>query len=214
MVAQVTDQPGAVETLPLPSFDPPETDDLTTGRTRASTPDARARANPQSVRRPPVVVRRWPRVGPMPPPRPWGSQDADSETPPAQVADPAIVSAPVVQPQVASVPPTSIAPSVGRTLVMLVRPDVRRPQDLDGRRIAVGSAGEGPDQLRDLVQRQAGVTLKPVDLAWTPGLQGLARGDVDGVLLSLGPALSSTELQGIALGNYQVLQIPLGPDAR
>jgi hypothetical protein len=213
--------PDAVGVPDLPPiFEAPEPDDPSRAQGRPASSPGGDRTKQKQTRPARIVARSWPQVGPMPPRRPWGSQDASKQdnvergvasplqaAAPSERKDPDAVAA-VAPPQSAA----TISGAAGRTIVMLVRPDVRRPQDLEGRRIAVSSMGDGTDKLQSLVKSSAGVTVMPVNLGWTSGLQGLIHGDVDGVLLSLGPSLSSSEMQGVALGGFQLLQIPLGPD--
>ncbi|MDB5594157.1 MAG: hypothetical protein JWM36_1118 [Hyphomicrobiales bacterium] len=223
VTAQLSSPDGVEATELPPIFEAPEPDDLTPaqGRTAPRAGGDTSKPKPTPARPAPVVARRWPLVGPMPPRRPSGSQDASKR----DNVDRGVASVPQVPAAPQGKPPNAVAVGVppqqaatisrpaGRTIVMLVSPDVRRPQDLEGRRIAVSSTGEGGDKLQSLVKSSAGVTVNPVSLGWTSGLQGLIHGDVDGVLLSLGPSLSSSEMQGVALGGFQLLQIPLGPAA-
>lgn len=223
VTAQLSSPDALGDTELPPIFEAPEPDDLSPsqGRTAPKAGAESAKPKPTPSRPAPFVARRWPQVGPIPPRRPSDPQDA-SKRDNVDIGVASVPRAPSTAEVkgaggVATVAPPQQAPPVsgaaGRTIVMLVNPDVRRPQDLEGRRIAVSSTTEGVDKLQSLVKSNAGVTVTPVNLGWTSGLQGLIHGDVDGVLLSLGPSLSSSEMQGVALGGFQLLQIPVGPAA-
>ncbi len=91
---------------------------------------------------------------------------------------------------------------------------MRNAQDLEGQKIAIAFSTETPDEFRRLVRAGAGVNINPVEIGWGAGLDSLARGDIDGVLLSLGPRLTSGEKDGLKLGPYVILEIPLEPEGR
>ena len=200
-------------------------------------------------------ARQFPRVGPIPPPRPWGQGDASAsdetimagEDQPAERAgtspdsvtsardeiqpgseEASTLPLPFPRPDVADLPPAAggssaeagaagttaaAAPALSpeRALVVVVRGNVREPKDLNGKSVASGTSSEM--ETGELLS-QAGLSPKMIELGFAPGLERLARGDVDGVVLSVGPRLSAAETSGLQLGDFRLLQIPLAPAER
>lgn len=162
-----------------------------------------------------------PHLVPLPIPRPWGNADAplddedeatlagehDSapDVGPAEAAA-ALTSppSPVVQPAFSGLPKTE------QSLVIIVRQAVRDPVDLEGRLVASGAARL---DVRQILHASTGVTLKQVDVGWAAGLEQLARGEIDGVILGRGPKLLDSEAESMTNRDYRVLEIPLAPRA-
>ena len=110
----------------------------------------------------------------------------------------------------ASPPPNmSHENSPERLMAIIVRDFLRGPKDLVGRRIATGFSREDPDALRLMVEQSAGISISPVAVSWIAGLASLARGDIDGVLLGLGPKFSAKETEAVTLAGYQLIEIPI-----
>lgn len=155
-------------------------------------------------------------AAPLPPPRPWGNRDAPDE---GSIVASQIETTPVMQaarePAVQetrperSASPAREAETAQTALVLIVRSDVLSAQDLKDRRIATGLSGESSERLQEMVERGSGLRVAAVDMSWGKGLESLARGEVDGVTVSLGPPLSPEETKGVALEKYQILEIPL-----
>lgn len=157
-------------------------------------------------------------LAPLPPPRPWEDRDAPD------VDAPVVASAPMDAGKTAAPVPTVASPvkeavvpaaqpaAVRRSLVLIVKRNLRGAQDLTDRRIATGLSGEKSERLQEMVERGSGVRLAAVDLSWGMGLESLAKGEVDGVSLSIGPPLGPDEMRGVMMESYQVLEIPLDRD--
>lgn len=160
---------------------------------------------------------------PLPPPRPWGDRDAPgAETEEVAALPPAsdtptptpapVVAAPAVATPIATAAPAAPAPDQERrpkSLVILAKSGLRSATDLRDRRIATGLSGESPERLKEVVEQGAGLRLDAVDMSWGAGLVSLAKGEVDGVTVSLGPPLTPEETRGVAMGNFQLVEVPL-----
>lgn len=115
-------------------------------------------------------------------------------------------------------PSTRAAPvapvALVRTLVMVVRPEIEGPTDLTGRRLAVTPGPDDSGQIREILERAGVTATNVVPLEWVQGLLGMARGEVDGVVIGVGPGLSPDEVRNLAMGTYKVLQVSLGSTGR
>jgi hypothetical protein len=96
-----------------------------------------------------------------------------------------------------------------RTMTLIVRAGVKSPADLEGSRIALVQQDQQPESVSAMMQAQTGVHLNPVPAGWSAALSGLARGDVAGVLVSIGPALSASETAGLDLKGYRLMEVPV-----
>jgi hypothetical protein len=111
-------------------------------------------------------------------------------------------------------PNESVAPETrtGRdaySLVLVVRPDVSDVSDLRGRRIA----------LRGVTARDADVSLAvrtaiqgpfiAVPATRDSDIKRLIQGEVDAIVVGLGPALSEEDVKSASVGSYRALQVPL-----
>ncbi|MDB5508227.1 MAG: hypothetical protein JWL93_696 [Hyphomicrobiales bacterium] len=111
-------------------------------------------------------------------------------------------------------PNESVAPEArtGRdaySLVLVVRPDVSDVSDLRGRRIA----------LRGVTARDADVSLAVRSAIQGPfiavpgtrdsDIKRLIQGEVDAIVVGLGPTLSEEDVKSASVGSFRALQVPL-----
>jgi hypothetical protein len=101
-----------------------------------------------------------------------------------------------------------------QVVVLIVKGGLEPLRGLHDVRIASGLEEKKSDDLRRLVMASSGVNLLPVQTGWTSGLVSLARGEVDGVLVGLGPRLTSNEKEVWNAGGYKVLEIPVSDAPR
>jgi hypothetical protein len=155
---------------------------------------------------------------PSAPERP--SEPAPTVVPPNnQVA--ALEPAPLVSPPELSPPAQrfeslngSVAPETrtgkdAYSLVLVVRPDVSDVSDLRGRRIA----------LRGVTARDADVSLAVRSAIQGPfiavpgtrdsDIKRLIQGEVDAIVVGLGPTLSDEDVKSASVGSFRALQVPL-----
>lgn len=207
-------------------FRAPAAQDEQSATPEASTPKKTPKPHVAAKPKPPKkAVWRAPVNPPLPPARPWGEADASDapDDPPTGSVSAAVEpvretheartearGAAMAEPPHASRP----APDDERSMVFIVRDGVRGPQDLEGRRVATGLSDETPDAVQRMVEKSAGVNVSAVAIGWSAGLASLARGEIDGVLLSLGPRIAARETEGVTLAGYLLLEIPVGSDAR
>jgi hypothetical protein len=93
-----------------------------------------------------------------------------------------------------------------RALLLLVRPGVQSATDLDGRRIA---AGAEEDEVWRALRSAVSRPLIDVQEGERTRIERLVRGEVDAIVVGIGPALSDPDVEAAAVGRFKALQIPV-----
>ncbi|MBX9739658.1 MAG: hypothetical protein K2X62_06295 [Beijerinckiaceae bacterium] len=106
------------------------------------------------------------------------------------------------------------APSVAKqstqqAIVLLVRPGLADAHDLEGRRVSLGALGATSESVRKVVSEAVHNSVITSDVSSVSEVERLVRGDVDAILVGIGPALSESVLASTWVGAYGLMQIPL-----
>ncbi len=102
--------------------------------------------------------------------------------------------------------PEAAATTGRRALLLLVRPGVQSATDLDGRRIA---AGAEEDEVWRALRSAVSRPLIDVQEGERTRIERLVRGEVDAIVVGIGPALSDPDVEAAAVGRFKALQIPV-----
>lgn len=159
---------------------------------------------------------RLPKIGPIPPERPSGDLDENanpvaSSVEPTPVQPESVATTPALPhtaPSIASAP-LQDAPRGEPAMLLIVRPEMVAAQDLEGRRVAVWNTETSGDDVTRMFMESVGVTPKPIKRGLASGLKDLARGDVDAVLLGIGPRMSAPELAGLEMRPFRIMELSL-----
>lgn len=94
-------------------------------------------------------------------------------------------------------------------ILLLVRPGIDAPKDLDGSKIVVWREKERFDEVRLILEKVAGATLATSGDDFPSVLAMLANGDVDAILVGVGPKLSESDAEKLQLKPFGLVEIPL-----